>query len=490
MTPVAALLRRFAALSPRVRAGTIALAIAVVLVTIAGTLLAHPARTPLFATPLHPEQVAEVEAQLAAWNVPFLPSSDNVTVDASRRSDLLLRLSLASVPHAHVETSVDAFSNVGVLTPQSVIDQQARSGLAGDIELALRGIDGVDDARVIIAPAQSAEFADERARPATASVRVRLHPGVTLSRAAVAGMRRFVAASVPGLDASRVTILDDRGIALGSDPAANDDAAGLERSLQSALDAALGAGAAIARVHLEYTTQSSDEKVTRRDVLAGPPLDSQTSDEQYSGDGKRYAKRSAQSQRGTQTRERTIHAEAGAVARISAAVLLDQTRGLDLAVVRELAAATIGIDPRRGDTLIVAAVPFHRTRRTTNAFTTLAFGVVAPLLPLLAVLGAAALAIKSALPHLRALLERAVERDAIAQTTRSVAGYEPARVRRALAGEPPHAAAAIISALPAATAAAVLELYPAHEREAIVKRMQRAHAPVVPGLDEVLGTHA
>jgi flagellar motor switch protein FliG len=63
-------------------------------------------------------------------------------------------------------------------------------------------------------------------------------------------------------------------------------------------------------------------------------------------------------------------------------------------------------------------------------------------------------------------------------------------VRSALAGEPPHAAAAIISALPTATAAAVLELYPQHEREAIVKRMQRVHPSVVPTAEEVLGHRA
>jgi len=63
-------------------------------------------------------------------------------------------------------------------------------------------------------------------------------------------------------------------------------------------------------------------------------------------------------------------------------------------------------------------------------------------------------------------------------------------VRSALAQEPPHAAAAIISALPAATAAAVLELYPAHERDAIVRRMQRPHSPLIPDAQEVVRRHA
>jgi hypothetical protein len=35
----------------------------------------------------------------------------------------------------------------------------------------------------------------------------------------------------------------------------------------------------------------------------------------------------------------------------------------------------------------------------------------------------------------------------------------------------------------------VLELYPAHEREAIVKRMQRTHGSVIPSADELLARH-
>ncbi|MEO9263388.1 MAG: hypothetical protein ABI282_04795, partial [Candidatus Baltobacteraceae bacterium] len=209
----------------------------------------HTPKANLFASPLHPEQVTEVQSELASWNVPFTPVADNVVVDTRARNGILLRLSLAGVPHSHVETTNDTLANVGGLTPQAVIDAQTRSGLAGDIEMGLRSVDGVDDARVIIAPAKTAEFADESARDASASVRLRLHPGAGLGHEGVAGIRQFVASSVAGLDASRVTILDDRGIALADDAATGDDGDSLQRSLQTALDTALGAGAAIVRVH-------------------------------------------------------------------------------------------------------------------------------------------------------------------------------------------------------------------------------------------------
>ena len=453
-------------------------------------ILGRPDRVALFANPLHAEQLGEVQEQLAAWNVPFSPDTGNVIVDAAQRNNLLLRLSLAGVPHAHVETTDEALANVGVLTPQAVIDAQARSGLAGDIEVALRSVDGVDDAHVIVAPAQSAEFADQSARPATASVRLQLHPGVRLSREAVTGIRRFVAASVAGLDRANVTILDDRGVALDDEVDAQDDSDSLQSSLQSALDGALGAGVAIVRVHAEYTNAATEEHQTRHSLLGGDPIERTVQSESYDGGGKRYARNDERDERGSQTDESVTRADPGAVARISTAVFVDAIRGADLAKVRELAAATVGYDPHRGDELTVEAVAFHRILQQKHDGWFLLYGAIVPVLPTVAiVIGLLAFG-RYLLPRVHEMLEGALEREAIAQTSRTVAGYAPARVRGALANEPPHAAAAIISALPAATAAAVLELYPPHEREAIVKRMQRVVGPVIPSADEVLRRHA
>jgi flagellar M-ring protein FliF len=452
--------------------------------------IGHPDRVTLFAAPLHSEQLSEVEEQLAAWNVPFSPADDNVVVDAARRNDLLLRLSLAGVPHAHVETTTQALANVGVLTPQAVIDAQARSGLAGDIEVALRSVNGVDDAHVIVAPAQSAEFADQNGRPATASVRLQLHPGALLDRNAVTGIRRFVAASVPDLDPANVTILDDRGIALGEGSGGDDDPGAIEHSLQSALDATLGAGAAIVRVHADYTQAASEDRDTRRTPAGGDPIERTAQSESYDGGGKKYARNQEHDDRGSEIHERVVHADPGAVVRLSTAVFVDATRSVDLASVRELAAATVGFDPRRGDELTVAAVPFRRALQQKHDVWFLLYGAIVPLLPALAIVVGLLTFGRYLLPSVQTLLERLLEREAIARTSQTVAGYAPARVRGALAGEPPHAAAAIISALPTATAAAVLELYPPHEREAIVKRMQRAHSSVVPNAEELLAHHA
>lgn len=452
------------------------------------TIVAHPAREGLFATPLHPEQLVEVEEQLASWNVAFAPSSDNVTVPAARRNDLLLRLSLAGVPHAHVQTSGEALADVGVLTPQAVIDARTRAGLAGDIEEGLRGIDGVDDARVIVAPAKVAEFADESSRDASASIRVRMRAGAALSRDAVVGIRAFVAASVPGLAPERVTILDDRGVAL-TDRESGDDAVDVQRSLQSALDAAFGQDAAIVRVRAEYRSDRSSERDVRRVAIGGTVGPRADHVESFDDGGKHYRRRDESEDRGSETHELVAETGAGTLQRLSTAVFVDAARHLDAGRVRDLAAATVGFDAARGDTLVVQAVYFHRERTVRKSAWWLLYGAIASAVPATAIAVVVLVAGRAALPPLCVALKAAMEATAVERTTKAVAGFAPARVRTVLAHEPPHSAAAIISALPAATAAAVLELYPAHERDAIVKRMQRPHSPLLADAADFIRRH-
>jgi flagellar M-ring protein FliF len=439
----------------------------------------------LFATPLHPEQLTEVQERLADWNVPFTPTADNVLVENRRRSDLLLRLSMSGVPHAHIDTSSDVLSKLGALTPQAVIDAQTRDALAGDIELGLRGIDGVQDARVIIAPAKQGYFADDASRDATASVRLRLVSGMRLSSDAVDGIRMFVAASVPGLDERNVAIVDDRGIALGRGAPA-DEADDLQRSLQSALDSTLGAGAAIVRVHVEYDRRSISSREVRRAPLSGATITANMQDERYAGDGKRYDRSNQQIDRGSDTREDSAATEGTRISRITAAIFVDETRAPDLMQIRSLASATLGIDAHRGDIVDVAAVSFtHRVVAKKDGWW-LAYGALVPLLPTLVVVIAALVAMRWAHAPLASLLRTIGERTAITRTTAAVTGIPPASVRGALVNEPPHAAAAIISALPAATAAAVLDMYPEHERAAIVRRMQRPGSPLLSDVERLI----
>lgn len=489
MQPVAQLFARWNALPRAIRLVASAATITALTLTIAWAIVAHPARSSLFAAPLHPEQLTEVEERLAAWNVSFTPTSENVVVDAAHRNDLLLRLSLAGVPHAHLSGTGEALASIGVLTPQAVVDAQTRAGLAGDIEAGLRGIEGVDDARVIVAPARVAEFADESAHDASASVRLRLRTGAQLSREAIAGIRAFVAASVPELAPARVTILDDRGVALGDETAPTDDAADLQHSLQSALDSAFGTAATIVRVRAEYDTSQYSQRDVRRTPVGTQAIERTSRTESYDGSGKRYRHVEEAADRGSETQERASQVAPGELKRLSTAVFVDQSRALDLAKVRELAAATLGFDAGRGDALAVEAVDFHRDSIVRKDVWWLIYGTIVPLAPaLILAIGLVACA-RYLVPPMGALVQTIVERALVERTSKAAAGFPPARVRSMLEQEPPHAAAAIISALPAATATAVLDLYPPHEREIIVDRMQRRHSPLVSDAQELLRRH-
>ncbi len=486
-----AALARLERLSPR---GKLVAAIAVIGLIAIGTFgfsATRDARVALFATPLRADQLGEVEARLAAWSVPYVSATDNVRVDRGKRSDLLLRLALAGVPHAHLAGSDETLGKLGALTPQTVLEAQTRDALAADLALGLRGLEGVADARVVIAPSSGGVYADESQRDASAAVRVTLAPGAHLPARTIAGIKAFVAGGVPGLDAERVTVLDDRGLALGSDGAG--DAADVQTALQSALDGAFGAGAAIVRVHREPLGERRDVHDVRRAALDGP-LARTTGDERYASSAKKYSKTSATEERGSDTRDEHRVADAGATARLTVAVFVDAARGLNLDKIRALAAATAGIRADRGDALSVEAVAFDGAARGRVPAAARAPGwllALASVLPQALSGLALVLVVACGAKPLAGVVMRVLEAGTARSAAREVAGLPPARVRGALVGEPPHVAAAIISALPTATAAAVLELYPPDERTAIVRRLARGANPaLVPAAEDLIRARA
>ncbi len=482
------LLSQWKALSARPRALVLAGTALVLLALAVGGLAQRETRVALFATPLRAEQVSEIVERLAEWNVPFVALADNVRVAAARRNELLLRLSLAGIPHAHLASSAEALAKAGPLTPQSVLEAQQREGLAGDIAAGLRDLADVADARVIIAPARDGAFADEARHDATASVRLSLKAGAAPSRETIEGVRHYVAAAVPGLAPNRVAILDDRGLALGDEarsPAG--EAQLLERSLQTALDSAVGADATIVRVRVSYDPRARAIHDVVRKPIGSRAIGTTTSDEHYKNASKQYAKTNASVDRGSEVQDETIETPAGRLERISVAVAVDQSRRLDLRKIRSLAGATLGLVPSRGDSLSVEEIAFARPPASGSRVPyAAAFGLVASFGPAVVFALALVTCVRAgAVPAGRAC-EAIAGRIALGRATQAVTGFAPAHVRGALRNEPPHTAAAIISALPAATATAVLEMYPPDERAAIVRRMSRASAPVVPDYETVL----
>jgi flagellar biosynthesis/type III secretory pathway M-ring protein FliF/YscJ len=460
-----------------------ALGVAVV-VGIAGLIgvacvIMRPPDIALFAVALDSAQLTEVDARLAAWGVNHAVLSDNISVSARERNDILLRLAMVGLPHAHLADSNETLEKLNALTPDSVFQAQARAGNAADLALALRGIDGVLDAGVVIAPAVHAPFSDEPDTGATAAVRLTLRSGTVLTGAAIDGIRSFIAGGVPGLTRERVTLLDDRGVALRSEAVAvssHDDGSTIRASLQSAFDQAFGAGVTIIRVHVRYDMLQRSEHEIRRLPLGGPALREDANIEHLHSKEKNYDHEQHELERGSVLQEAVTQTPPGRPVAITVAVLVDAAHHLDTERLRSVAIASAGLDVLHGDQVDVESVPFALPPHIRANPATVLYHYTGILAALFFLAGGMVAGTRFA-PHCLRLVRSAQVACTRGRRVRELAApaglFQPVHVHRALQREPAYTAAAVLGRLPAATAAGVLELYSSEERTAIVQRMMR-----------------
>lgn len=151
--------------------------------------------------------------------------------------------------------------------------------LQGEIARTIMGLDEVMSARVHLTIPESGllKKGDSQAK---ASITVATKAGQTLNKEQVAGIQRMVAAAIPQIEPSAVTILDNRGVALTKAVSKDDQGLGdaeghfgmkqqtetyLTQKLVAILDRALGPGRAI--VSVDVTLDHDQVKITREDVV-------------------------------------------------------------------------------------------------------------------------------------------------------------------------------------------------------------------------------
>jgi flagellar biosynthesis/type III secretory pathway M-ring protein FliF/YscJ len=318
----------------------------------------------LFDAPMHGSQAREIESALTLWNESYSsdPAGTQVFVPASRRRDVLLRLTLAGLPRPYVPTTADLLADpVSALAPRSLVDDRRRVGIAGDLTQTLRHIAGVADANVILTPESDDPFAFGPPAPPSAAVQLVLQPDARLEARTVDGIRRLVAAAGVGLSPDRVTVTDSDGALLEGSVAPDPTTARetrLQQSVQSALDAVLGPGASVVRVHVitsgvEVSLQST--RVTPHGLLDADAGREQGREAARSFDKERRVQHYAYD---TDIERRTTAADS--VRRISVAVILDARR-VDASRREDVAGlvrAAAGADLGAGDTVVVGMLPF------------------------------------------------------------------------------------------------------------------------------------
>jgi flagellar M-ring protein FliF len=281
-------------------------------------------------------------AALEQLDIPYRLSAADGTVEvpANQLHAARYRLAARGLPKSDddAQDEVDRAPRFGA----SSLQEQQRFQRALEIDLArsIQKLEAVELARVHLALPKVSPFLRD-APPATAAVLVRLRPGSQLDAGQVTTIQTLVAAGVPRLKRAEVQVLDPRGVLLGgaAPEAAQSQRLALEQDLVRRALAALTPWLGEDRVSVQVTATLEDSETrqtverVRNVVVAGQarPLEKTV---------------------------RTTRVPEGRIQRINAIVIL----GFDANAneqwrARQMASQALGLDPARGDTLRVYALP-------------------------------------------------------------------------------------------------------------------------------------
>lgn len=222
---------------------------------------------------LAPEDARRIVERLEAGSVPhrLSPAGDAILVPADRVLRLRMDLAEQGLPSGG-SVGYEVFDRTGPLgTTDFLANVNLRRALEGELARTIAAIRPIRAARVHLVLPRRELFERDR-HHASASVVVSLASPGGLDRRQVQGIRNLVAAAVPGLEAGRITIVDDRGnlLARGGDSPATtlagvdleDQRAALESRLRGKILQLLERSIGPGRVEAEVTVDLEVDEVT------------------------------------------------------------------------------------------------------------------------------------------------------------------------------------------------------------------------------------
>lgn len=165
---------------------------------------------------LNETDAASVVARLKDQKVPYRLTDGGGTIEipAARVYDTRLALFSSGLPlSGGVGFSIYDHQGYGLTEQDQRVEYQR--ALQGELAHTIDSLDGVRYARVHLVIPPRTIFRADREQP-SAAVSLVLKPGVSLTDAQVQGMQRLVAASIAGLEPTKVIINDQRGITLSA----------------------------------------------------------------------------------------------------------------------------------------------------------------------------------------------------------------------------------------------------------------------------------
>lgn len=372
-------------LERQARIGLLAGSVAIVLALAAGAWwLLRVEQAVLFAD-LKPQDAAVMAAELDRLKIPYQVADGGATlkVDAAQVHATRLKLMGRDLP-LHGAVGLELFNNADFGMTEFTQKINYQRALQGELTRTILSFPEVRDARVHLALPDQGLFRQASSRP-KAAVTLTLRQDQALRPEQVQGIRRLVAAAVPGLLAQEVTVVDQQGVALsrasdGEGAAAASARLDLKRETEedlarkagAVLDRAFGPGQALATV--DVTLDMDQVRITTEDVIAAPGAPGRAAagvlvreressrDTPVAGPGETLASRSASTQRDAEyqagRRVEQVVGQPGSIRRLQVVAVVRQP--LDEAQrerVRSLVAVAVGASPERGDTVLVQSFP-------------------------------------------------------------------------------------------------------------------------------------
>jgi flagellar M-ring protein FliF len=360
----------------------------------------------------------QIVAKLEAQNVPYelRAGGTQIWVPTDRALRLRMGMAEAGLPRGG-SVGYEIFDRNETLTATSFVQNlNLVRALEGELSRTVAALGTVAGARVHLVIPRRDLFAREKQEP-SASVALRLRDNNRLPRAQVQAIQHLVAAAVPGLKPTKISVVDDRGNLLARGSAEGEDVSAsaiatddmrrtaeqaLARKIEEQIERAVGSGRVRAEVALEMdydrvvTSQENfdpDGQVVRSQQTVTETGDSSETTPNPGvsvgnniPDGEQNSAAGGQSRSRNNRQEETINyeitkttrnhvREGGVIKRLSASVIVDGviTTGSDgkrtyqprnqqeMDQLRSLARAAIGFDEKRGDTLEVVNLAFAGT---------------------------------------------------------------------------------------------------------------------------------
>src|SRR5690348_2398473 len=172
--------------------------------------LGHSSYTVLFSG-LSADEGGRIIDELQKSNVPYRVEDGGAEILVPDALAGRTRLMLAARGMPKQNSDVwSLFDNEALGVSPFVEQAHYMRGLEASLAKTIEDVNGVAAARVTLAVPQRTAFLENQPKP-SASVMVRLEPGVSLSGAQTAGIVHLVSASVPGLAPEAVSIVDQDG---------------------------------------------------------------------------------------------------------------------------------------------------------------------------------------------------------------------------------------------------------------------------------------